>query len=377
MSELQSSFILVALAFCGVLLVVEMVFRLVYRSRHGREYHVTNRTLWSESYIIAHPFLTFAYRRGATVKAKQSLPYPLHPNRFWSFREPLRLNNLGHFGKDVGAKQNDVLRVACLGASTTANNIADEERDYSYPGLLEEYLNESLASQPMGQWKEAEVMNCGIGGWVSADIMNNFFLNILPQKPDVVIVYHGFNDLQLHLMEGFQPDYAHARHNVGEFLHAIKRAYWIPQFRFWHSYEWLRDSIFGTGSIRNDLLYLIHDQEPDPKSDFEDLKVEQEMFRNIAVVCKHHGIRVILSSMALYRFRDEELFNKLADGVLLENINMRALAQELEVEFVDQAALVPREDEYFVDGVHFAPSGMEVLAKNFHEAILEPMRAKL
>lgn len=368
--ESQGVLLIAVAVLFGVLLVLEILFRLVHQYRHGRAYHVATRTPWAESYITAHPFLTFAYRRGAMVKAKQRLPYPLHPNRFWSFQKPLRLNNVGHFGEDVGEKDRGIMRIACLGASTTANNIADDERDYSYPALLEEYLSNSLSEKPLEKWKAAEVMNCGIGGWVSADIMNNFFLNILPLRPDVVIIYHGFNDLQLHLMEEFQTDYAHARHNVGEFMHAIKRAYRIPQVRFWHSYEWLRDSVFGTGSIRNDLLYLIHDQDPDPEAEFADLSVEQEIFRNIAVVCKHHGIRVILSSMAVYRFRDDPLFRKLADGVVIENENMQALAAELGLEFVDQDNLIPREDEYFVDGVHFAPAGMQAMAKNFQNAIL-------
>ena len=48
------------------------------------------------------------------------------------------------------------IRIMCLGASTTANNISDGKEDYSYPKLLEDYLNKNSD-------KRFEVFNCGIG----------------------------------------------------------------------------------------------------------------------------------------------------------------------------------------------------------------------
>lgn len=357
------------------LMAAELAFRLYHRRRHGRPYHVSLRFPWKRSHVVPHTFLSFAYKRNETIDRNQSLPYPLHPNRFRSFHRPLRLNQYGHFGPDfIAEKPPGTLRVACLGASTTANNIADDERDYSYPELLRDGLARSLADRRPGH--DVEVLNCGIGGWVSTDILINFLLNILYLKPDYVILYHGFNDLHLHLMPDFRTDYAHGRMNLGEVLWRIKIAYYFPKIRWWHSYEWLKDWMFGTGNIRNDVLRMILKQSPDLSRSFADLSVEQQNLRSLAAVCRHHGIRIVFSSFCHYDYDPGLLSTRYREGVAQENRLMRELAAEFDAPFIDQAALMPAEQEYFVDAVHFTPLGMERLARNFRDAILADLERR-
>jgi lysophospholipase L1-like esterase len=356
-------------ALIAVLAAVEVVFRIVHRRRYGHPYHVSIKFPWKRSYVEPHPFLSFAYKRNEAVDRNQKLPYELHPHRFRSFHVPLRLNNLGHFGPDFTPdKPAGTLRIACLGASTTANNIADDQRDYSYPILLRDGLDKALASlRPDGR---VEVLNCGIGGWVSADILINFLLNIVHLKPDYVIVYHAFNDLHLHLMEDFQTDYSHGRLNLGEVLWRIRRAYRFPKIPWWHSYEWLKDRLLGTGNVRNDVLRLICRQFPRIDRPFAALEVEQQNFRSLLAVCRHHGIRVILSSFCHYGYDTSRQARRYGEGVAEENARMRALADEFGLPFVDQAALIPAEPDYFVDAIHFTPTGMQALAGHFRDAVL-------
>ena len=151
-----------------VILLVELLFRFFYFIINKTNYFVSLKLRWKDSYIVSHPFLSFSYKKNSVINKNQKLPYPLHYNKFLSFKETLKINNLGHFGKDFNLNKNKI-RILCLGASTTANNISDGKNDYSYPKLLEDYLNKKLK-------KKVEVFNCGVGGWTSVDIFINFTL---------------------------------------------------------------------------------------------------------------------------------------------------------------------------------------------------------
>jgi len=152
--EIVLSIILLAiLVLFLIFAIIEILFRKHCMKKYGRKYHVSIKFPWNRSYVVPHPFLSYAYKRNETIDRNQRLPYKLHDYQYWSFKEPLRLNNLGHFGKDfVTDKPVNCLRIACLGDSTTANNIADGERDYCYPDLFEEnltaFINKTTTATP-------------------------------------------------------------------------------------------------------------------------------------------------------------------------------------------------------------------------------------
>lgn len=355
-----------------LLIFLEIGFRIYYKKKYGRNYHVSLKFPWDESYIVSHPYLSFAYRRNSWIDLNQLLDYPIHTNKYYSFKNPIRINNMGHFGKDFSSEKSaNILRIVCLGHSTTANNIADEERDYSYPELLEKYLIENLDDK--GFEKKIEVYNCGIGGWLSIDILIDFLLNIIHTRPDYIIIYYGYNDLYVHLNEDFALDYSHNRKNLGEFLHIIKRGYYFPKIKFWHSYEFFKDRLFGTGNIRNEVLRKIITKKPNPMYDFKNLDIEKDIIKNILIVCKYHNIRCILSSFIYYDHERTHLSKKFSEGVKKENELFMSLAEEFKTLFVDQTILVPQTDENFLDAVHLTPEGMKLFAKNFGDTIINDL----
>src|SRR4030095_14123746 len=88
-------------------------------------------------------------------------------------------NNFGFVGRDFAyAKPPGVIRIAALGASTTADG---------YPAMLEEYLN-ALQSNRF------EVMNFGQGYWTSAHVLVNFVLNVIDFAPDYIVIHQAAND---------------------------------------------------------------------------------------------------------------------------------------------------------------------------------------
>jgi hypothetical protein len=143
----------VIIKFLFFIILIEISFRIFYYLKYKKDYFVSLKFKWKDSYITSHPFLSFSYKKNSKINKNQKLPYPLHYNKFYSYKNPLNINNFGHFGEDFNIKK-DKIRVMCLGASTTANNISDGEKDYSYPKLLEKYLNKNSN-------KKFEVLNCG------------------------------------------------------------------------------------------------------------------------------------------------------------------------------------------------------------------------
>ena len=200
--------------------------------------------------------------------------------------------------------------------------------------------------------------------------MINFQLNILPTRPDYVVLYHGYNDLHLYLSEGFAADYSHGRQTLAAQMPVIKRAHRWPKIGFWHSYECLKDTLFGTGNIRNDVLAMISSAPADTEREFHDLRVERDILENIVILCRHHGIRVVLSSYAYFNYAADAPSAKYASGVDQENENMRELAETHATLWVDQAAQIPFVEENFVDAIHFTPRGMDILAANFTQVLL-------
>ena len=270
------------------IILVEILFRITYYAINKKNYHVSLKLKWKDSYVVPHPFLSFSYKKNTTINKNQKLPYPIHTNKFFSFKEPLNVNSLGHFGDEFSSKK-DKVRILCLGASTTANNISDGKKDYTYPKLLEEYLNKKLN-------KKVEVFNCGIGGWTSVDIFINFVLNLIQLKPDYVILYHGYNDLPLYLMNDFERDYKHGRKNLGEVIHKIKIANMLPKIKFLHFYEFIKDKLFGTGNVRNDVLRLITKSKIDYTNKYKDFKTQKDIIEQLVILSRVNKITPILST---------------------------------------------------------------------------------
>jgi hypothetical protein len=364
-----TTFLHILFATFALLVALEIGFRAWHRKRHGREYFVALKFKWDEGHVVPHPFLTFAYRRNGSIALNQKLPYALSPNRYWSFRHPLRLNSIGHFGPDLSlVPPADTLRIACLGSSGPANNIADEERDYSYPECLREELERH--SEISGRYRTVEVMNCGIGGWTTLDVFIDFALNVVHYRPHYVVFYQGLNDLPLHLMRDYALDYTHGRRNLGEAMHLIKRGYWFPKIRWWHSYEFARDRLFGTGNVRNEVLSRIETQAPDYGREYQPLVAEEMALRNLAFLCEAHGIRMIVSSYVFYLHNDSARNCKLREGVDLENALYRGIADEFALPFVDLDRLIPKHRDHFVDAVHFSPSGIRQAACHLAQAVV-------
>lgn len=113
-----------------------------------------------------------------------------------------RFNITGFRGKELDhQKLPNVIRIACLGGSTTATG---------YPEKMEQYLNNRQEMDSV----RFEVLNFGMSGYSSAHSLINFVLNVIDYSPDYIVFHHAWNDKMAEDKESFQTvnfrsDYSH------------------------------------------------------------------------------------------------------------------------------------------------------------------------
>ena len=99
----------------------------------------------------------------------------------------VRLDPLGLRGGPASrARPPGVVRILSLGESTTFG--VGVEEDETYSAVLERYLD-GLPDAP-----DVEVLNAGVLGWTLAQSAAWLEREGLALEPDVVVLYHGFND---------------------------------------------------------------------------------------------------------------------------------------------------------------------------------------
>ncbi|MCK5645045.1 MAG: hypothetical protein KAJ19_29870, partial [Gammaproteobacteria bacterium] len=307
-------------------------------------------------------------RRAWTQKAEEAT-YPLHKGRFKYGQ--YQTNSLGFLNGPKGnrevaiPKPSGMLRVNCIGASTTGNYIEEGGVSYSYPMELEKILQSRIGSH-------VEVNNCAQGGYNSADLLVRFALQVVDTKPDIVVIYHAYNDVRSYLTGNFSSDYSHSRRNIGERYWLYDLSSRIPNvpLKFFNFLIrlWLPSNI--RYSLSTEVSRGTFDTDINPS---EGLGVYKRNMKHIIDLCLSNGSKVILSTYAIYLFeeiKDSAIHQMYRDIVSKENDIMRELAKEYNIPLVDNAALIPKEESMFVDSVHFTPEGMSAVASNISDAII-------
>jgi lysophospholipase L1-like esterase len=247
------------------------------------------------------------------------------------------------------------------------NDLEEQGQRHTYPLHLERIMSERFPGQTI------EVVNGGAGGRTSAEILVDFALNLIEMQPDVVVLYHAYNDLGPSLTPGFAPDYSHARKSLGETYHLLRWAAKFPNLPL-ALYTHLVEGVFA-GNVRYGLISAISRAEPDLNLPFQGTATYRRNIEHLLDLCQARGIRVVLSSFCHFFYpgiEDSFVHRKYAEGVALENSVTLDLATRRGLPYADAAALIPLELENYVDFVHFTPAGMRRLAEVVADK-LEPL----
>ncbi|HJP36831.1 MAG TPA: SGNH/GDSL hydrolase family protein [Gammaproteobacteria bacterium] len=290
------------------------------------------------------------------------------------------------------AKGANEIRIATIGASTTANiNLSYAD---NWPGRLGEFVQQVLPDN------KVTVINAGVPGFNTAQSIGNLALRVMPFKPDVVIVYHAYNDLKV-VRPDFEvlPDYSnfhtrpfgeHERPSV--FINALNTSMFYVRAR--NSYRAYKDA-----TAINDLIAGTNrlSRVPDRAA-----AVFEHNIRMLVACAVGGGARVVLSSFATLHALDEDYESNaltaeltprehkelvaimrftpgltlkgIFDGIARYNEVLEAVSKELNTGWVDNAKLVAHSDENFIDRVHFTRAGADRMARNFLPATLRQLR---
>ena len=357
--------------FIILILISEIIFSYVYKKLNSEAYNKKEKIPFKSIAVEPHPNLPYIHKKKFTSSVKPSkLNYPLH-NQFYSSPE-LKTNNLGHVngidgGRDVLIpKPKNIFRINCLGASATQMYLQDDSSVYSYPLELEKILK---AKNKVN----LEVNNCGAGGYTSSDILVRFLLQNIDTNPDIIVLYHAYNDIRSYLTSNFQSDYSHSRKNLGEnyfkfylgsflpyiplnFINYLQNK-WYPQN---HRYTLVESISRGYFKIENN------------KNLENGLEAYRRNLQNIITICKSNKIKIILCSFCFYLHKSVEnikIHKIYRDIVIKENIVLKELAKVNQIDFVDTYNLIPKTDKNFLDTVHFTHLGMKLLAAEISKKI--------
>ena len=360
-----------AVSFVVVLLVIELTFRAFYRYFSGARYKLIPKLNFNKIYVEPHPYIPVVYKKHFQFQKPMSTILPLNQDKGFRYGQ-FTSNNFRHNDGPRGdrdivvPKPENQFRILCLGASTTGNYIQYEGKEYSYPMELELYLKKRYPKM------DIIVHNCGYGGWTSAEILINFLLNLYDTEPDVVLIYHAYNDLVPSLTPGFLSDYSHARRNLGETYHKYRIASGIPDLPF-AIYNCLLNHVFPYMNPRYGVIQATSRNRPDLNGQFCGLNTYRRNIEHLVKICKESNIDVIVSTFSHYLYdeiKNSKVHLKYLEGLQAENEEMKKIAQKHQIPLVDNRQLIPEEEKYFTDSIHFTPDGMKLLARNFGEEIV-------
>lgn len=313
----------------------------------NKEVSLARRAAWTYDELrkmTGHPFLQF---NGIPSRTGEIYRVLKPGGRGDEVTENLStFNNFGFVGRDFAyAKPPGVIRIAALGASTTADG---------YPAMLEEYLNARVAAQS----NRFEVMNFGVGYWTSAHVLVNFVLNVIDFAPDYIIIHQAANDEHARAPEAeFRGDYSHylkvfqPPRIIDRYILRVSVPYRALKFYLNPNPEWM--FVEAASQIRR--------KEPQRAENARELGVFRRNIETIIDVASARQIKVVLTTMP---HATDERYSPL-NGIDQFNEVLRSIAANHDrLPFVDLDKLMTGKDnQLFRDAVHVNDNGNRMKAE--------------
>lgn len=289
----------------------------------------------------------------------------------------IKINSLGFRSPELlQPKPAGTVRLAFVGASTTfCAEVSNNEATWPY--LVADSLREHFAG------KAIDFINGGVSGYAVQSSLKNLELRIAPLQPDVILIYHGTNDLSGELRAMAQAQ------GIGGNLKPPEAA-WMSR----HSLLW--------NLVSKNLTVLLAQRQAESgtlesiKFDAEALGTEfREDLRQLVRAAKATGATVALATFAVHMRpgQDNEARRKATESAILymPGVDFDGLVRAFhryndiirEVAVDEGAILIGDEDHipgnpaHFVDSVHFTDSGSKAQAERVSQALFAaaPVRA--
>lgn len=250
--------------------------------------------------------------------------------------------------------------IATIGGSTTAG---------PYPRLLFRHLREQQPQQ------DVQVINAGIPAWTSAESLINLALRVIDYQPDLLIIYHGHNDVFPSCAENFRSDYSHWRKSLD--LQGT-----LPTI-FDYFPEVFDQSAFYVAVRR----LLTNPQAPPPnklagstkapsyfnRCDFNGRETFRRNLKTMVGIASVHDIDILFVSQSVHIPEDKTAFVRRVEETRQHNIIMEEIAEEFDKPFIDFYDVWDDEERatYHTDIIHLTLDGYIILAETIGNYLLD------
>ena len=294
-------------------------------------------------------------------------------------------NSLGYRGPEIGTpKPPGTFRIVALGGSTTYGVPLDSWR-LAYPHQLQTALRDEYG------YAHVEVINAGTPMYSTWESAVNMLLRMSDLQPDLVIIYHGINDLQVRLVDPEQYEGLNAARGIWELAEdplppsSLLRIAWKKLgFELDIAYELVHGFRIPDG-YRN---CKPGSSDIDGKCADLDMTVSEVLAANPPVYFERNLRNMIrladgLDSKALLlTFAYSPLEYEVPRGASLarqymqagiaeQNALVRAVSDEHQMLFYDLAATMPIDKPLWADDVHMSAAGTKEMARQLAKFLAE------
>ncbi len=281
-------------------------------------------------------------------------------------------NALGYRNDEFSLDKPDgVYRIVALGGSSTYD-VTIEDNAAIFTAQLEKLLKEDYGYQ------NVQVINAGVPGYNSWEMLVNLEFRVLDLDPDLVIIYEGTNDVHARLVE---PS-AYRGDDSGR-----RQTWQAPHVALWEHSALLRivsrmmnftrqvsvdDFVSSPTYLSWPFEFRLYGDNLDPA---EILKENPPIYfrrnlENMIAVAKEHGVEIMFSTWAyspyLHDYASESYYQH---GFKENNDVVKEVATVEQIPLFDFVGVMPQDAKYWDDGRHVNEAGALVKARLFAEFI--------
>jgi len=281
-------------------------------------------------------------------------------------------NSLGYRNDELSLeKPNGVYRIVVLGGSSTYD-VSIKDNAKTFTAQLEKLLKEDYG------YENVQVINAGVPGYNSWEMLVNLEFRVLDLDPDLVIIYEGTNDVHARLVE---PS-AYRGDDLG------RRQVWqAPHVPLWEHSALLRilsramnitrqvsvdDFVSAPTYVSWPFESRLDEDNLDPA---EILKQNPPIYfrrnlENMVAIAKKHDVQILFSTWAYSPNLNDYASKDYYQHGFQENNNVvKEVSADQQIPLFDFAEVMPQDAEYWADGRHVNEVGALVKARLFAEFI--------
>ena len=328
-------------------------FQLLLFDTNSNSFSKNNHSFFTDKLVFTpHPFLNWSLNPQYRNSQKEKV------HTVEGFRKTIENESVLEYLESEGK---DSFKIVCIGGSTTHCAEMDDFRD-TWPALINKQLNISC---------KTTVINFGVGAYssIQSQIRCLSYLNIV--KPNLLIFYQAKNDLTP-LMNGnldekkIFPDFQNIVGQYSErmFYKFPKYLTLIPLLTIPYFLHYLRSSKLGMLNIYKPKPV----QNPVGMTRIDNDYINNITFRQKSIIdlCKQIDCKVLyipeIVTEGIYR---DLLFQNLYPTLL------QSLEKEDNVKIFDVDSLMPKNNNYFSDKMHFTRKGNKTFAEILSNKIIK------